>query len=590
MDGPPLHFHPVTDPAGDRPDLPILPYERRVAHVSAWNPRTVEVAAAISSMVRRRRPDLAVEHIGSTAVPGLPGKGIVDLSTEVGPDEIPAIVEMLYGLGFQPQPGPDPWPASRPMLVGAVTFGGDEFRIHFHVQPSGGDFGRDIAFRDALRNDPELTRQYTELKTAITGGSAIDGFRYTHSKTTWILGIYKALGFRVPAILPPATIGILGGGQLGRMLALAARELGYRIAILDPDPHCPASAVADRLEGGPYNDIEAGRRLAAGCAVVTYELEHVSLDLVKALDDGTIPIRPGPYALKLTQDRLAERRFLESNGAAVAPWREIRSSDDLRAGVTELGMPLRLKASIGGYDGRSQLRIADAGDLPAAEAMVAQELASGRPVLLERELAFEAELSVIVARGVDGVSCGFPVARNVHDRGILVESSAPAMIPAEVADSAISLATDLATGMGMVGLLTAELFLMPDGSLVVNELAPRVHNSGHWTMEAAATSQFEQHVRAICGLALGSTDLHAGGAATVNLLGTGPDREARILGVEAALELADVHVHVYDKRRVFERRKMGHVTAIADGPGAALAAAREAVGRIGWAVDAQEVE
>lgn len=590
MDGPPLHFHPVTDPVGDRPDLPILPYERRVAHVSAWDPRTVEVAATIRSMVRRRRPDLAVEHIGSTAVRGLPGKGIVDLSVEVEPADIPGIVEMLYGLGFQPQPGPDPWPASRPMLVGAVAFGGDEFRIHFHVQPTGGDFPRDIAFRDVLRNAPELTRQYTELKTAITGGSAIDGFRYTHSKTTWILGVYKALGFRVPPILPPATIGILGGGQLGRMLAFAARELGYRIAVLDPDPHCPASSVADRVEVGRYDDIEAGRRLAVGCSVVTYELEHVSLDLVKALDDGILPIRPGPYALKLTQDRLAERRFLESNGAAVAPWREIRSSDDLRAGVAELGMPLRLKASIGGYDGRSQLRIADADDLPAAEAMVGRELAAGRPALLEHELAFEAELSVIVARGVDGVSHGFPVARNVHDQGILIESSAPAVILAEVADKAIALATDLATGMGMVGLLTAELFLMPDGSLVVNELAPRVHNSGHWTMEAATTSQFEQHIRAICGLALGATDLHAGGAATVNLLGTGPDRDARILGVEAALEVADVHVHVYDKRRVFERRKMGHVTAIADGPGTALAAAREAAGRIRWADDSQEVE
>jgi len=590
MDGPPLHFHPVTDPAGDRPDLPILPYERRVAHVSAWDPRTVDVAATISSMVRRRRPDLAVEHIGSTAVPGLPGKGIVDLSVEVEPAEIPGIVEMLYGLGFQPQPGPDPWPAARPMLVGAVTMDGDEFRIHFHVQPTGGDSRRDIVFRDALRNDPELMRQYTDLKTAITGGSAIDGYRYTHSKTTWILGVYKALGFRAPAILPPATIGILGGGQLGRMLALAARELGYRIAVLDPDPHCPASAVADRVEVGPYDDIEAGKRLAAGCAVVTYELEHVSLDLVQALDDGILPIRPGPYALKLTQDRLAERRFLESNGATVAPWREIRSSDDLRAGVAALGVPLRLKASIGGYDGRSQLRIAGADDLPAAKAMVARELAAGRPLLLERELAFEAELSVIVARGVDGVSRGFPVARNVHDGGILIESSAPAVIAAEVADTAISLATELATGMGMVGLLTAELFLMPDGSLVVNELAPRVHNSGHWTMEAVATSQFEQHVRAICGLALGPTDVHAGGAATVNLLGTGPDREARILGVEAALEVADVHLHVYDKRRVFERRKMGHVTAVADGPETALAAAREAAGRIRWAADSQEVE
>jgi 5-(carboxyamino)imidazole ribonucleotide synthase len=189
---------------------------------------------------------------------------------------------------------------------------------------------------------------------------------------------------------------------------------------------------------------------------------------------------------------------------------------------------------------------------------------------------------VIVARGVDGVSSAYPISRNLHDRGILAESSVPAGIPAATAATATSLATDLATGMGMVGLLTAELFLMPDGSIVVNELAPRVHNSGHWTIEAAATSQFEQHVRAICGLPLGSAELRAGGAATVNLLGTGPDREARIAGIDAALDAPDVHVHVYDKRRVFERRKMGHVTAIGAASEPALTAARAAAARIRW--------
>jgi 5-(carboxyamino)imidazole ribonucleotide synthase len=575
----------VTEPGGDGPDLPILPYERRVAHVWAWDPRTADVAVTIAAIIQRHRPDLAVEHIGSTAVPGLPGKGIVDLSIEAAPGEIPGIVEFLYALGFGPQPGPDPWPPTRPMLVGAVMLHGEEFRIHLHVQPTGGDFHRDVAFRDALRSDPELKRQYTALKTNITGGTTVDAFRYTHSKTTWILGVYKALGFRIPAILPPATIGILGGGQLGRMLALAARELGYRVAVLDPDPSCPAAAVADRVEVGTYDDVEAARRLAAGCSVITYELEHVSLDLVKALDDGTVAIRPGPYALKLTQDRLEERHFLERNGAMVAPWREVRTPAELRAGIADLGLPVRLKASTGGYDGRSQVRVTGEAELAAADALIANEATAGRPLLLEREVVFAAELSVIVARGVDGVSRAYPIARNVHDRGILVESSAPAGIPVAAAAAATSLATDLATGMGMVGLLTAELFLMPDGSLVVNELAPRVHNSGHWTIEAAATSQFEQHVRAICGLPLGPADLRAPGAATVNLLGTGPEREARIAGIDAALETPDIHVHVYDKRRVFERRKMGHVTAVGASPELAMAAAREAAGRIGWAGD-----
>lgn len=572
----------MTDVHPDLADPRILPYERRVAHVSDWDPRTVQVAAAVGAAIRRRRPDLVVEHIGSTAVPGLPGKGIVDLSVEAEPIQIPGIVEALYGLGFQPQPGPDPWPPSRPMLVGAVEVDGDEFRIHLHVQPTGGDMPRDLAFRDALRNDPELLRQYAELKTRITGGSSVDGFRYTHSKTTWILNVYKQLGFRIPAIQPPAMIGILGGGQLGRMLALAARSLGYRVAILDPDPACPAAAVADRLEIGSYEDVEAARRLAAGCAVITYELEHVALDLVKALDDGSIPIRPGPYALKLTQDRLAERRFLEANGATVAPWREIAGREALDAGVAELGMPLRLKASIGGYDGRSQVRIGGPDDLRAARAMLDRELASGRPMLLEREMDFAAELSVIVARGVDGVTTSFPIARNVHDNGILVESWTPAGIPSTTAAAAAALCSDLATGMGMVGLLTAELFLMPDGSLLVNELAPRVHNSGHWTIEGTVTSQFEQHVRAICGLPLGTTDLRSGAAATVNLLGTGSDRPASVGGLDQALEVHDAHVHLYDKRRVFERRKMGHVTAVGGSTPAALEAARESASQIRW--------
>jgi 5-(carboxyamino)imidazole ribonucleotide synthase len=583
--GHPLHFVPVIEPVDDRPDTQIRPYERRVAHVGPWDPRSPDVAATVAALIRDRRPDLVVEHIGSTAVPGLPGKGIIDLSIEADPGQIPGIAEFLYGLGFQPQPGPDPWPPTRPMLVGAILADGDEFRIHLHVQPTGGDMPRDLAFRDALRADPELTRQYAALKTQITGGSSVDGFRYTHSKTTWILGVYKQLGYRIPAILPPATIGILGGGQLGRMLAMAARALGYRIRILDPDPNCPAAPVADHVEIGTYDDIDAARRLAAGCAVITYELEHVSLDLVKALDTGAVAIRPGPYALKLTQDRLAERRFLEANGATVAPWREVASLDELAAGIAALGTPLRLKASIGGYDGRSQVRIGDPGDIEAARALLEREAAAGRPMLLERELPFEAELSVIVARGVDGITAGFPVARNVHDRGILVESSAPAGIPTGTAELAIALASDLATGMGMVGLLTAELFLMPDGSLVVNELAPRVHNSGHWTIEGAITSQFEQHVRAICGLPLGATTLRAGGAATVNLLGTGTDRPAAIRGVDRALEAPDVHVHAYDKRRVFERRKMGHVTAIGESVARAMGIAREAAARIAWADD-----
>ena len=207
------------------------------------------------------------------------------------------------------------------------------------------------------------------------------------------------------------------------------------------------------------------------------------------------------------------------------------------------------------------------------------------PLLAERELDFEAELSVVVARSVDGEDATFPIARNVHDAGILVESVAPAPIPADVADCAAAIGRSLAAAMDLCGTLTVELFLMGDGSLVVNELAPRVHNSGHWTIEGAATSQFEQHVRAICGLGLGSTAAFAP-TAMVNILGSGPRRDARLLGVAEALADPAVHLHLYDKRRVFERRKMGHLTVVGPDVDEALATARGALARLAWADEA----
>ena len=555
---------------------PIGPYERLSAEVHEWDPRTAEVAARVAELVRERRPDLTVEHIGSTAVEGLPGKGIVDLSIETEPADIPAVVAMLYDLGFAPQPGPDPWPPTRPMPVGSLDLDGHRYRIHLHVQPKGGDYARDLAFRDALRNDPELRRQYEGLKRGITDAGPVEGLRYTHSKTAWILQVYRRLGFAPPPIAPPSTIGIIGGGQLGRMLALAGRELGYRIVVLDPDPAAPAAGVADRVEVGAYDDVAAALRMAEGCSVITYELEHVGPAVVAALDDRRRPIRPGQYPLKLTADRLAERRFVEANEGSVAPWRAVSSHADVLEASAELGYPVRLKAARGGYDGRGQVRL----DGTAAIGEVDGRF--GWPSLLERELDFEAELSVVVVRNVDGISRTFPVARNRHDRGILVETVVPAGVAAEVEDAAADLAESLATSMGLVGTLTVELFLLRDGSLVVNELAPRVHNSGHWSIEGAVTSQFEQHLRAICGLPLGSVDMRAPAVAMVNLLGEGAPRDAHPVGIYEALVVPDAHLHLYDKASVYERRKMGHVTALGATPDEALARAREAAGHIAW--------
>ncbi len=381
------------------------------------------------------------------------------------------------------------------------------------------------------------------------------------------------------ALLPPATIGILGGGQLGRMLGFAARAMGYRIVVLDPDPGCPAAAVADRVVVGAYDDVPAARELAADADVVTYELEHVALEVVRAAIERA-PVRPGIEPLRVTQDRLAERRFVERAGIAVAAWRAVATTEALAAAASDLGTPLRLKAPTGGYDGRSQVRVAGVADVESAMGLFGGP--EGVPLLAERELDFETELSVIVARGTDGKLAIFPPARNVHDAGILVESVTPADLPAAALREATAIALNLAAAMDLVGTLTVELFLLRDGSLVVNELAPRVHNSGHWTIEGASTSQFEQHIRAICGLPLGAPNALAP-TAIVNVLGTGQEREARLLGVGAALAVPGTHLHLYDKRRVFERRKMGHVTALGATPLEALDRARAARSLLRWA-------
>jgi 5-(carboxyamino)imidazole ribonucleotide synthase len=382
------------------------------------------------------------------------------------------------------------------------------------------------------------------------------------------------------ALAPGAAIGILGGGQLGRMLGFAARAMGYRVVVMDPDPACPAAAIADRVVRATYDSVAGAVALARGCAVVTYELEHVDAALVDAVEAAGVPVRPGSRALRMTQDRLAERRFVAGLGIATAPWREVADEPGLREAAAELGAPLRLKAPLGGYDGRGQVRIGSPHEVAGAIERLGRP--AGTPLLVERELEFAAELSVITARALDGSLAAFPIARNRHDAGILVESAAPAPVPGAVAEAARAIGARIAEELDVVGLVTAELFLLRDGTLAVNELAPRVHNSGHWTIEGACTSQFEQHVRAICGLPLGDPAAH-GPTAMVNVLGAGELRDARLEGAAAALADPLVHLHVYGKRRVFERRKMGHL-AVAGAPDveAALARGRAALAKLRW--------
>ena len=358
--------------------------------------------------------------------------------------------------------------------------------------------------------------------------------------------------------------------------------LGYRVAVLDPNPECPAASVADRVIVGSYDDPAAGLVLAAASAVVTYEFEQIDPAVVRAIE-ARVPVRPGVRPLSVARDRLAERAFLEGMGAPVADWRPVRSAADLHAAAADLGFPIRLKAATGGYDGRQQARITDAAGLDRA--LAGWPDLEARPALVERDLDFESELSVVVARSLGGEVAHYPAVRNRHRDGILVETSAPSPATLDSRRRAERLADQIASDLEMVGVLAVEMFRMRDGTLLVNELAPRVHNSGHWTIEGARTSQFEQHIRAICGLPLGSVEMVAPGAAMVNLLGDGSERAAKPEGLEAALRDPGVSVHLYDKRRVFERRKMGHVTVVADSMGEALRRARRAAAAIHWSGD-----
>ncbi len=568
-------------------DLPIRPYERIPAAFHAWDPRTPEIAGEVARLIASAHPGTTVEHVGSSAVPGLPGKNVVDLAIEAAPEGIPPLVDALLSLGFGRQPGIAPFPPTRPMLVGTVVRDRLPFRIHCHViPPARGELRELVAFREALRADDGLREAYAAAKERIVAAApdGDDNQLYTLRKSDFVQDALYRLGIRrgpadAPDPLPPgSTIGVLGGGQLGRMLGFAARAMGYRLVALDPDPACPTAAVADEIVVGRYDDVNAARRLAAMSDVVTYELEHVGIEAAAAAGE-IAPLRPGLTALRATQDRLAERRFIRGIGEYTAPWREVRGVEEATAAADELGYPLRIKVPLGGYDGRSQVRVTSRAGVAAAVASLGG--AGDRPLLVEQEIDFEAELSVVCARDRTGRTLAFPVSRNVHDAGILSESVAPAPVHPLVANDAQEVADSIARGLDIVGVLTVELFQLRGGGLMINELAPRVHNSGHWSIEGASTSQFEQHLRAILGLPLGSVAPH-GTAAMVNLLGTGPDRPARLAGIASALVDPGVHVHVYGKRQVFERRKMGHVTVIGHDANEALDRARAARATLSW--------
>lgn len=344
---------------------------------------------------------------------------------------------------------------------------------------------------------------------------------------------------------PGGTIGIIGGGQLGRMVALAAAPLGYKVHIFDPDEAPCAADVAAAFTRAAFDDAAALARFAAAVDVVTYEFENLGVPPLEALGDK---LRPGTHSLAIAQDRAAEKRFIAANGARVAPWREIDSAEDVAAAVAELGLPIVLKSRRLGYDGKGQAWVRS-----AEEASAAWDAIGRQPAVAEAAVDYRAEFSVLLARTADGEVAGWDVPRNSHQGGILRRSDVPSGIGET--EKAIGTARRLAEGLGHVGVMTVEFFDTSEGP-IVNEIAPRVHNSGHWTIEGSETSQFEQHVRAICGLPLGPTGLTGRSVSMDNLLGHEIDRWAELLAEPGA------HLHLYGKGAARPGRKMGHVTRV----------------------------
>ncbi len=355
-------------------------------------------------------------------------------------------------------------------------------------------------------------------------------------------------------VLPGATIGILGGGQLGRMLALAAAPLGYRVHVYAPETELVAAEVAAQCTRAAYEDRESLAAFASTCDVITYEFENVPSETVAFLETLK-PVRPGHEALDVAQDRLAEKRFVEALGGRTAPYRAIESAAQLDAALEQLGLPAILKTRRFGYDGKGQVRI----DRPDEAAAAFAEL-GGTGLILEGFVRFQAEFSVIVARGIDGHEAHYPVCLNRHAGGILARTDIPAAgIPDADVDAATALVVQVADRLGYVGVLTCEFFATDDGP-VFNEMAPRVHNSGHWTIEGARTSQFEQHVRAVCGLPLGPVTPTAPRIVMRNLLGDTRAEWPDLLADPTA------HLHLYGKSEAVPGRKMGHVTFLSMAP------------------------
>jgi len=375
------------------------------------------------------------------------------------------------------------------------------------------------------------------------------------------------------------TIGILGGGQLGRMLTLEAKRMGYRVVTLEPFPNSPCGQVADEQIVAAYDDVRAIGELGARSDVVTYEFENIPLESVLALErDGRL-VRPGSGVLRITQDRLLEKSFVRDAGFAVAPFVPVRNADDLPTALREVGLPAVLKTARGGYDGKGQWVVRS-----EAEAREAVDAARGATLIYEAFVPFDLEVAVICARDAAGTIVRFPVTENVHDHGVLATTIVPARIPDFVAERVREAASKIGAGLEIVGAYCVEFFVRGN-DVYVNEIAPRVHNSGHYSLDAAQISQYEMHVRAICDLPLVAPKMFAP-AVMENILGTGSGDHLN--GIDRLLQDPDTKLHLYGKRHAALRRKMGHFTVLGATIEDALVRAERGRELLAWSANAGE--
>jgi 5-(carboxyamino)imidazole ribonucleotide synthase len=378
------------------------------------------------------------------------------------------------------------------------------------------------------------------------------------------------------AATPIHNLGVIGGGQLGRMFALDAKRMGYHVITLDPQEHSPCGQVADEQIVAAYDDLAAIEELGRRSDVVTYEFENIAIASVEHLEALGYRVTPGSGVLRITQNRLLEKRFIRACGLPTAAFAPIERDQDVAKAAAGVGFPAVLKTVHGGYDGKGQWR-----PNSLDQASEAVKAAGGAALIFERRIDFERELSVIATRNAEDEVVTYPVAENTHDRGILTMTVAPARVPAAIAARAQAMAETIGRNLGIVGTFCVEFFLTRDGELLVNEIAPRPHNSGHYTIDVTPCSQYEQHIRAICDLPASPPRTFCS-AVMMNILGDG---SGDVLdGIAGLLRDPAIVLHVYGKKHAIARRKMGHFTVLVDGPvtEAAIAQAQEALRELRW--------